>query len=61
MTRRTELHTCQGNVTGLYYSVTEPIVAHYARPHGMHSAFKKTMQKPVVHMLSEISCSFTES
>ena len=36
MTGRTELHICQGNVTGLYYrdNVTEPIAVPYFCRHG---------------------------
>ena len=36
MTGRTELHNCQGNVTGFYYrdNIMEPIVVPYARRQG---------------------------
>ena len=54
MTRRTELHTCQGNVTGLYYrhKVIEPIVVPYACRHGNAFIFQddnaRAQRAPVV-------------
>ena len=64
MTGRTELHICQGNVTGLYCIETMPLsLLLYPTPVGIgiHSSFKTTLQEPTVHMLSMITCSFAES
>ena len=42
MTGRTELHICQGNVTGLYYrdDVSEPIVVPHTHQHGNAFTFR---------------------
>ena len=62
MTRRTELHICQGNVTGLYCrdNATEPIVVPYDCRHGNAFIFHDDNAKSIVHVLSKITCSFAE-
>ena len=63
MTRRTALHVCRGMSLD---STTETMALSLLLcpapvGMGMHSPFKTTMQEPIVHVLSKITCSFTQS